>query len=186
MNCKICNKGVEKCFNHKVLNKYNVDYFYCESCIFIQTEEPYWLEEAYATPIGAIDTGIVKRNFLLAHRTTAILYFLFNKNGNYLDYAGGNGMLVRMMRDFGFDFYWQDKFSSNIFAGGFDYHNDLGKINLITCFEAFEHFSDPVREIEKLLDISNNILLSTELFSAPPGSIISRGVSIFRYILRMP
>ena len=168
MKCKICNKEVEKCFNHVILNKYDVDYFFCESCQFIQTEEPFWLDEAYTSAIGYIDTGLIKRNIFLSNATTIILYLLYSKNGNFLDYGGGNGMFVRLMRDIGFNFYWQDKFASNIFAKGFEYRDVLDNVKLITCFECFEHFNDPLGEIEKLLKISNSILFSTELFKGSP------------------
>ena len=38
---------------------------------------------------------------------------------------------------------------------------------MLTCFEAFEHFVDPVTELEKLLKTSQNILLSTEFYPEP-------------------
>ena len=31
-------------------------------CDFLQTEEPFWLKEAYESAIGITDTGIIKRN----------------------------------------------------------------------------------------------------------------------------
>jgi len=45
MNCKICSSNSSHIFSHDVLKKYNVKYFKCENCGFIQTENPYWLEE---------------------------------------------------------------------------------------------------------------------------------------------
>lgn len=39
-----------------------------------------------------------------------------------------------------------------------------GGIELITSFEAFEHFDKPIEEIENMLKISKNILFSTELY----------------------
>ena len=66
------------------------------------------------------------------------------------------------MRDIGFDFYRYDKFSENLLARGFEYKN--GGIELITCFEAFEHFDKPIEEIENMFKISKNILFSTELY----------------------
>ena len=67
------------------------------------------------------DTGIIKRNILLAKRTSAILFFLFNKKESFLDYGGGYGLFVRLMRDGGFNFYWNDPFTENLFARGFEY-----------------------------------------------------------------
>lgn len=52
MKCKICNKTTKKIFTAKILNKYNIGYFSCPNCKFIQTEEPYWLEESYKDSIA--------------------------------------------------------------------------------------------------------------------------------------
>jgi hypothetical protein len=165
--CKICNSATSKIFRRNILNRYDVDYFQCSSCGFIQTENPYWLNEAYNTPITIEDTGIVKRNILSAKRTSAILYFLFKKDGRFLDYGGGYGLFVRLMRDYGFDFYWTDPYTKNIFAQGFSF--DSGSdvpIELITTFECFEHFADPLHEIEKMLSLSRSILFSTDIFTS--------------------
>ncbi|MEJ2105601.1 MAG: hypothetical protein P8X47_13660, partial [Ignavibacteriaceae bacterium] len=62
MNCRVCNSKSKEVFSAKVLNKYNVKYYHCLSCGFLQTEEPYWLDEAYKSAIGIADTGIQKRN----------------------------------------------------------------------------------------------------------------------------
>ncbi len=142
-----------------------MDYFQCSSCEFIQTEDPFWLKESYLSPINSEDTGIIIRNLLLAKRTSAILFFLFDKNGNFLDYGAGYGLFVRIMRDYGFNFFWADPFTENLFARSFEYDaKHSNKIELITSFECFEHFADPIKEIENMLSISNSILFSTETF----------------------
>ena len=75
------------------------------------------------------------------------------------------------MRDAGFDFYWQDKHTENLFARGFEFTDTKNnQVELLTCFEAFEHFAEPTSELEKLLSISRNILLSTEFIPDPPPS----------------
>jgi hypothetical protein len=166
LNCKICGNTSIKIFCRKILGKYDVDYFQCSSCGFIQTEEPYWLEESYRMPITTEDTGIIKRNILLAKRTSTILFFMFDKKGCYLDYGGGYGLFVRIMRDYGFNFYWSDPFTENLFARGFEYDAvHTNRIDVITSFECFEHFANPIQEIEKMLSISRSILFSTETFT---------------------
>ena len=47
VHCKVCGSISCKFDNAKVLNKYNVKYFQCSNCGFVQTENPYWLAEAY-------------------------------------------------------------------------------------------------------------------------------------------
>jgi hypothetical protein len=164
-NCKICNSPVNKVFSAKVLNKYDVAYFYCSNCGFLCTEEPHWLEEAYKTPINIYDTGVINRNLYLAKMASVLLIFR-ERQGRFLDYAGGYGLFTRLMRDIGFDFYWQDQYTTNLFARGFEYKGD--KVDMVTCFEAFEHFVDPNREIEKLLSMSKNIFFTTELLPKGP------------------
>jgi hypothetical protein len=167
LNCKICGEKSNTIFCRKILGKYDIDYYQCTSCEFIQTEEPYWLKESYQNPINIEDTGIIKRNILLAKRTSAILFFLFDKKGSFLDYGGGYGLFVRIMRDAGFNFYWNDPFTENLFARGYEYDpSHADKLELVTSFECFEHFENPLQEIEKMLFLSTSILFSTETFSA--------------------
>jgi len=51
MKCNICTKEANKIFNSVILKKYNINYYYCANCGFLQTEEPYWLNEAYGDSI---------------------------------------------------------------------------------------------------------------------------------------
>lgn len=168
--CKICGEKARLVFCARVLNKYDVRYSQCERCNFLQPENPVWLGESYASPINEEDTGYVSRNIILARKTFLFLVSFFNKNGRFLDYAAGYGMLVRLMRDMGLDFYWQDKYTDNLFARGFEY--DQQKISAITCFECFEHFSEPCEEIEAMLKISRNIFFSTSLYDAGGSGIV--------------
>lgn len=167
MNCKICSAKSENVFSAKILHKYNIKYYHCSNCGFLQTEEPRWIEESYDSAIGIEDTGLLRRNLTLAKTTSVIINFFFNNGVSFLDYAGGYGIFVRLMRDIGFDFYWSDPYAQNLVARGFDLKGDE-KIELITAFECFEHFNNPITEIEKMLNISNNILLSTSVFSGKP------------------
>jgi len=169
LNCKICNHKVTNIFSEKVLNKYDVCYYHCINCDFIQTDDPFWLSEAYSEPINNEDTGLVGRNLLFAKLTSMLLYNLFHKNGQFLDYAAGYGLFTRLMRDYGFDFYWHDPYTTNLFAQQFEFDLSLNKkFELVSAFECFEHFEQPISEIEKLIKLSDNILFSTELYSDSP------------------
>ena len=163
MNCKICNHKAKNIFTAKILNKYYAKYYYCNHCGFLQTEEPYWLKEAYNNFISIIDTGIMSRNIGSSKITATILYFLFDPQGKYLDFAGGYGIFTRLMRDIGFDFYWHDLYSPNLVARGFESKSISLKYELITSFESLEHFVEPIKEIESMIKFSDNILFSTEL-----------------------
>lgn len=166
MGCVICGNKTQPVFRAKILNKYKVQYFHCAECDFLRTEHPFWLDEVYSQVINDTDTGILNRNISLSKVTAAILYFLFDKNAKFLDYAGGYGIFVRLMRDIGFDYYWHDPYSTNLFARGFEYIK-TDNINLLTSFESFEHFVNPLEDIEKMLSISPNMLFTTELIQSP-------------------
>jgi hypothetical protein len=87
-----------------------------------------------------------------------------------LDYGGGNGMFVRLMRDKGFDYFWQDRYTSNQFSRGFEGIDGI-KYNLVTAFEVFEHLEDPISEIEQMFAYSENILFSTTLLPVSPPNL---------------
>lgn len=164
--CKICNTDTKQKFTAKILRKYDVQYYECPNCGFVQTEKPYWLEEAYQNPINVSDTGIVLRNQRLTRIVTSLIILLFDRKEKFLDYAGGFGLFTRMMRDTGFDFYWTDPYTKNELARGFEMK--LGrKYAVVTSFEAFEHFENPTDELKKILEISDNIIISTELIPSP-------------------
>ncbi len=171
-SCPICNGPTKAIFRAQVLKSFEVEYLQCETCEFIQTEEPYWLPEAYSTAIASMDVGLVQRNILLCATVEDIIYQNFDKSGIFLDYAGGYGLFVRLMRDKGINFYRQDIYCENIFAKYFDLIDllDAQKFELVTAFEVFEHLRRPLDEIESIFQFSDSILFSTEI---QPSKIIS-------------
>ena len=167
--CKICKGSLRLWDTALVLKKHDVKYFRCENCGFIQTEEPYWLKEAYSNVIAATDVGLLSRNYNNYHATQRMIYFLFDANAKYIDYGGGYGILTRLMRDAGYEFYHDDKLCPNLFAKGFD--ADLReRFELVTAYEVFEHLVDPMETISEMTRLSSNILFTTSLvpFDSPP------------------
>lgn len=166
MKCKICGGETATAFEALVLNKHVSEYSLCGRCGFLNIERPYWLAEAYENPINDVDTGILQRNINISEKAAALIPAFFNHKGTFLDFAGGYGLFVRLMRDKGFDFFWQDPYTQNLFARGFEYK--AGRpIELLTTFESFEHFADPAAEMEKMLAVSRNILFTTTLLPEP-------------------
>jgi len=167
MKCKICGNESRKVFNTRVLYKYDVDYYQCTVCEFGQTEKPYWLEEAYINSMNLSDTGVMMRCERLSKICTSLITLFFKSNGVYLDYAGGYGVFTRTMRDIGFDFYWTDPYTKNVIARGFDGRTDQ-RYEAVTTFESFEHFEDPLAELEKILTLTDTVIITTDLVQSVP------------------
>lgn len=164
--CKICGSKSEKIFTKKILGKYNVSYFRCPSCGFIQTEKPYWFQESYSSAITSTDVGLVHRNIMYSNVVEKIIYRHFDKNAKFLDFAGGYGLFTRIMRDKGFDFYREDEYCENLFAKYFDIKDLPEKdrnFELITAFEVMEHTEDPFERLDYIFSMTDNFLFSTEL-----------------------
>lgn len=168
MNCNICHAPAREVYRAKILNKYEAPYFQCSACGFISLPDPHWLAESYASAITALDIGLLKRNLELREVVSALIRTYFDPAGKFLDYGGGYGVLVRLLRDRGFDFFRQDVYAENLFAKSFDLENaGTTRFELLTAFEVFEHLQNPAEELEKMLQYSDNILFSTELQPMP-------------------
>ncbi|MBC3783789.1 class I SAM-dependent methyltransferase [Spirosoma utsteinense] len=144
-------------------------YFECPACAFVQTEEPYWLEEAYSSAFTTTDTGTLQRSLILGKSAATLLYFAFDAKGKFVDYAGGYGTLARLMRDIGFDFYSTDLYAENFMAKGFD--AEPGRYEAATAFECFEHFVNPRQELEKILAYSDTIFFTTQPCPIPAPAV---------------
>ena len=166
-DCRICGAKAALFDSATVLRKYDVKYFRCEACGFVQTEEPYWLQEAYSSAIASIDVGIMHRNLINRRITAALLNALLPGAKAMLDFGGGHGVFVRLMRDKGYNFFWLDLHATNDYARGFE-HRSGTSYDLVTCFEVFEHFVDPVQQIEKVIGFAPNVFFTTELLPSPP------------------
>jgi hypothetical protein len=166
MNCRVCNeKSGKSCFQGVIFG-IPVDYFDCKFCSYMQTQTPTWLDKAYESTIDITDTGIMQRNLQNVNLVISSLLAMNKLHGTVLDYSGGYGFLVRMLRDQGIDAYWTDLYTENLVARGFE-HNPGMSIDLITAFEAFEHYEYPTKEMENLFNISPNLLFSTTLIPNP-------------------
>src|SRR5207248_11610683 len=106
--CPVTEKQMRPVFSEKILGKYNVIYYYSEESGILQTEKPYWLDEAYQDAIPDMDTGLVGRNLSNRRILEPLLHRLHKKDAKFLDIGGGYGLLARLMRDIGFDFYTFD------------------------------------------------------------------------------
>ena len=164
VNCGICSHVSSYFASALLRNKHEIRYYQCENCGFTQTEAPFWLEDSYSNAISSSDLGMVRRNLILSKKSRALIWAFFDSDARFLDYWGGYGLFVRLMRDYGFDFHLFEEQCDNLFAEGFNARVD-GKVSyeLVTAFEVFEHFVHPIDEIEKILSFSTSVLLTTRL-----------------------
>jgi Methyltransferase domain len=172
MVCKICNNPSEKIFEKIILQEYNSGYYKCTSCSFVQTDEPIWLSKAYESAITSLDIGLLSRNIHLKNEISLLIDICFPEATKMIDYAGGYGVFVRIMRDSGYDFYREDQYCENIFAKHFDITDTaIQKFDLVTAFEVLEHFSNPLVEIENVFKYADTAIFSTEITPATNSEI---------------
>lgn len=167
MTCRICNSAIKEIFKGNILQKYEISYFQCLNCGFIQTEDPFWLEEAYKNAIARLDIGIVSRNLMIKDSILPLLNRIDGKDEiPYLDVGGGYGLFVRLMRDSGFNFCLFDPHCENLFARGFSKGEDElkeGKFQAVTFFEVLEHTENPFSFLINYRNLSDTFIFSTEL-----------------------
>jgi hypothetical protein len=101
------------------------------------------------------------RNNFFVLLTSNFINTCLDRNSKFFDYAGGFGVFVRLMRDRGFDFYWDDPYTPNLFAKGFERNQAGIFFEALTVFEAFEHFENPTVEAKKLFSMTDTLIFST-------------------------
>ena len=169
MNCHVCDAATSPFSRGLILHKYDVQYYRCPACGFIQTESPFWLDEAYSSAITNTDIGPINRMMDTTSKTAAVLLSFFDAHGKYVDYGGGYGLFVRRMRDIGFDYRYYDKYCENIFSGGFEVPIESpheAEYELATAFEVIEHMANECEGMREVTRFSRSIFFSTEIIPA--------------------
>jgi len=158
--CRLCaHAPLHPTCVQRVLGRYDVQYFHCPACDLMQTEPPYWLDEAYARQGPSLDTGAIQRTQNNTDLVRAITALLDIKPGEpCLDYGAGPGILVRAMRDAGIDFRWHDRYARNQFAEGFE-GSTSDAYRLVTAFEVWEHLPDVASALETFFAPRHDFLL---------------------------
>lgn len=111
---------------------------------------------------------------LTALRLAALCHVGLGERGKgvYVDVAGGYGLLTRLMRDLGFNYFWSDRYAQNLFARGFEYQPGLGACQAVSAIEVLEHTVNPLEFIQQALaqHQSDTFIFTTETFpdGCPP------------------
>lgn len=157
-NCRLCGGRLSSRFNLNILNKHDVEYYECEECHSLQTETPFWLDEAYNQNLSNLDTGVAQRNLhnLAACYAVSKLF----KAKNAIDIGGGDGLLCRLLRDYGINCFVKDKYANPTYAQGFT-EPDFNTPDMVIAFEVFEHFPSPKSDLDALFNLNSNILLAS-------------------------
>lgn len=144
-----------------------VYYHQCRQCAFSYAPEiANWSEEEFSEKIynenfTKVDVDAVDKR---PRNNAGALIKMFGQHSaliRHLDYGGGTGLLSNILRDEG----WDSRTYEPYLEKGTPLH-ELGKFNLITAFEVFEHVPDPLKLMETLgglLEESGLIMLTTML-----------------------
>ena len=164
MLCRLCDGPTRESFRLRVLSKHDVLYFLCQHCRSLQSQEPFWLEEAYRHPSPhPLDVGAAQR--VLQNRAAMqVLASVLNAR-RILDFGGGDGLLCRLLRDRNLDAYASDKYATLTYASAFAAEVSTG-FDIISAFEVVEHLPHPRQDLGALFASRPRYLVfSTELYS---------------------
>lgn len=144
---------------------YEVAYYECTGCRSLQTEQPYWLDQAYRTQDLTIDIGRAQRNVLNSMLCAYILEHLGVRNEEpCLDWGAAEGLYVRLMRDRGFNYFCYDKYRQPLYVSE---HFSVGTPTavapvVLTAIDVFEHLAEPAQELAGIFALKPRIVLFTQ------------------------
>jgi hypothetical protein len=161
--CRLCEGASDWTFNIVVLAKYEISCYRCRECGSLQTEQPYWLPEAYSGAAASIDPGAARRT--LDCYVLADIVARHFKCHTLLDFGGNTGFLCRLLRDRGYSAYTFDRHVTPTYAPQF-VGSPSDRYDLVSAFEVMEHFEHPARDLEQIFGSRPKVVLATtELFS---------------------
>jgi hypothetical protein len=185
IKCRLCGGKSIWVFSKLLLKKHEAGFYRCEKCLSLQSEPPYWLDESYAEVSLVPDIRTLPR--ILSMRSLVFwLAKILKIDGEekVLDWGGGNGMLVRFLRDLGLNAYRLDKYVKNLYALSFE-HQENFRYKLVVAFQVWEHFVEPATDLDLLFGLQPEYVLITTGHYGNQGSdweyLNAHGRHIFCY-----
>lgn len=176
--CRVCEGSLTFKWSLGVLSdKYMADYYECLQCRALQIPHPYWLDEAYESENAAClcnpDTSRFMRNFSTYRYLAALAKAqVFPEQPQFLDFAGGYGLLTQMLHSAGHKAWLTDLYVSTPYFASDRYIRDFQAIpensfDVITALEVFEHLTEPIQVVERLRRIlkpEGTLVISTSIY----------------------
>jgi hypothetical protein len=170
ISCIVCGKSsiVGESSSQTILGSFSTRLLRCSHCFHEWFEAPNrWLLSAYTSSIANTDTGIVRRS-LKIHKYLSTFLSFANVTERILDWGSGSGLLVRMLRDDGYDCYGLEPYTTPVLAANFTYKEDSSALadqwyRTIIAIEVVEHLENPKDFFCIALSHTSTLIFSTEL-----------------------
>jgi hypothetical protein len=166
-SCRLCGNQVAAVFSLRLLQKYEVEYLRCIVCESLQTERPYWMQEAYQNNLSILDTGAAQRNLSNLAATFAVSKLLHLSD--VVDFGGGDGLLCRLLRDYKINCYVNDKYAAASYARAFA-TPEFFHPGILLAFEVLEHFECPFNDLKPLFASNPRVILASTGIYCGQGS----------------
>ena len=166
--CNICGED-SVFFSTAQVIRYKAAYYECLGCGSLQIKNPHWVKEAHSRAISILDTGLVAR-CLSASRLIGTFLFLEGRGrAPGIDWAGGTGLLTRLLRDQGYQVKTFDSYADGELAVGFvsEGKNLSCPMDFLSAIECFEHLEDPTSVFMDLVVNKEYFIFTTELLPSP-------------------
>lgn len=160
--CCLCAGQTKYVWSQLILEKYDVGYFECLECGSLQSETPYWLDEAYSQAGTGYDTGACQRSIICAlAMSTAFEMLGIRPETKCLDCGAGMGLYARMMRDRGWSYFAYEKYVFPFYMDKFCAGPTDTKWGVVSAFEVFEHLPNPGDSIDLILGSAKDYVFFT-------------------------